>query len=68
MVVKRKDVRVITFDELLEMLKMLRESLTGKRYVSEIDDDETDWSDIIEEDLERDDPEGPDDEDRDPRD
>lgn len=63
-----KDVRVITFDELLERIKLLRELLTGERYVSEIDDDETDWGDVIEEDLEQDDLEGPDDEDRDPRD
>lgn len=63
-----KDVRVITFDELLERLKVLRELLTGERYVSDVfDDDEEDWGDIIEGDEDDGWPEI-DDEDRDPRD
>jgi len=37
-----KDARVITFDELLERLQLLRELLSGERYVSEIQDDEID--------------------------
>lgn len=35
-----KDVRIVTFDELLERLHILRELLAGERYVSEIDDDD----------------------------
>jgi hypothetical protein len=35
-----KDARVITFDELLERLQLLRELLSGARYVSQIDDDD----------------------------
>jgi len=62
-----KDVRVITFDELLEKLKLLRELLTGERYVSHIND-EVGWDDLIQEDFEDDEPDRPDDEDRDPRD
>lgn len=38
-----KDVRIITFDELLERLQLLRELLAGERYVSEIEDDDYDW-------------------------
>jgi hypothetical protein len=34
-----KDVRIITFDELLEKLQILRELLAGERYVSNIPDD-----------------------------
>lgn len=37
-----KDVRIITFDELLERLHLLRELLTGERYVSDLDDEELD--------------------------
>lgn len=37
-----KDVRIITFDELLERLHLLRELLTGERYVSNLDDEEPD--------------------------
>jgi hypothetical protein len=35
-----KDVRIITFDELLERLMILRELLSGERYVSELPDEE----------------------------
>lgn len=35
-----KDVRIITFDELLERLLILRELLSGERYVSELPDKE----------------------------
>lgn len=46
-----KDVRVITFDELLERLRLLRELLAGERYVSELDKEEDqDWNDIFESD------------------
>nr|WP_294332598.1 Shedu immune nuclease family protein [uncultured Sphingomonas sp.] len=50
-----KDVRIVTFDELLEKLKILRELLTGERYVSNIEDDESDWWDVVGSDLEEDD-------------
>lgn len=58
-----KDVRIITFDELLERLRLLRELLTGERYVSELDEeDDQDWGDILELDEADgwDDPEGDD--------
>jgi len=35
-----KDVRIVTFDELFGKLLLLREMLTGERYVSPIEDDE----------------------------
>jgi chorismate mutase len=39
-----KDVRIVTFDELLERLQLLRELLAGERYVSNIEDEEDqDW-------------------------
>ena len=61
-----KDVRVITFDELLERLELLRELLTGERYVSELDEEgDQDWDDNFESD-EGDGWEEPDDHDRDP--
>lgn len=37
-----KDVRIVTFDELFGKLLLLREMLTGERYVSPIDDEEDD--------------------------
>jgi hypothetical protein len=37
-----KDVRVITFDELIERLQLLRELLSGERYLSDLDDEEED--------------------------
>lgn len=37
-----KDVRIITFDEMLERLQILRELLAGERYVSKIDDEPED--------------------------
>jgi hypothetical protein len=44
-----KDVRVITFDELLERLQTLRELLAGERYMSVIEDgDEEDFSESVE--------------------
>ena len=42
-----KDVRIITFDEMLERLQILRELLAGERYVSEIDDEPEDASDMF---------------------
>lgn len=70
-----KDVRIITFDEMLERLQILRELLAGERYVSEIDDEPEDPFDTFnpfEEDEDEDEDDGrwdePDDEDRDPRD
>lgn len=50
-----KDVRVITFDELLERLHLLRELLSGDRYISNIDDDpEGEGSDVeVDEEVER---------------
>ena len=64
-----KDVRIITFDELLERLKVLRELLTGERYVSDVDDEDVeDWDDVIEaDDDDEEDWPRMDDEDRDPR-
>lgn len=35
-----KDVRIVTFDELFGKLLLLREMLTGERYVSPLEDDE----------------------------
>lgn len=35
-----KDVQVLTYDELLERLQILRELLSGERYVSELPDDD----------------------------
>lgn len=51
-----KDVRVITFDELLERLHLLRELLSGERYISNIEDDlDGDGSDIeVDEEVEPD--------------
>lgn len=40
-----KDVRIITFDELLERIHMLRELLAGDRYISPIDDDDIEEED-----------------------
>ena len=39
-----KDVRIITFDELLERLQILRELLSGERYISNIAEDDADQS------------------------
>lgn len=67
-----KDVRIITFDEMLERLQILRELLAGERYVSEIEDEPDDTFDIFSP-FEEDNDDGGrwdelDDEDRDPRD
>lgn len=63
-----KDVRLVTFDELLEKLQILRELLAGERYVSNVPDEDDDEPFMFEED--EDDGwaefDGPDDEDRDP--
>jgi hypothetical protein len=58
-----KDIRIVTFDELLERLHLLRELLAGERYVSTIgdeEDEEAEWGRDFESTF--------DDEDRDPRD
>lgn len=58
-----KDVRIITFDEMLDRLQLLRELLSGERYVSL---DEDDWQEPALSNGDEDDGYGPDDEDRDP--
>lgn len=71
-----KDVRIITYDELLERMKLLRELLSGERYVSEYDETDDAFNadrDLVEADMpdeEEDghDYDGPSDEDRDPSD
>ena len=40
-----KDVRIITFDELLERVQLLRVLLSGERYVSDVEDDPYDFGD-----------------------
>lgn len=68
-----KDVRIITFDEMLERLQILRELLAGERYVSQTDDEPEDAFDIFDsfEDEDEDEDDGRwdarDDEDRNPR-
>ncbi|MHA3841330.1 Shedu immune nuclease family protein [Sphingomonas aestuarii] len=44
-----KDVRIITFDELLERLHMLREMLAGDRYISPVDEEDFDIYDMDDE-------------------
>ncbi|WP_344696408.1 Shedu immune nuclease family protein [Sphingomonas rosea] len=64
-----KDVQIVTFDELLERLQLLRTLLAGDRYVSPVEDDARAWDDIYEaSDHDRDDLGRPDDEDLDPTD
>ncbi len=58
-----KDVRIITFDEMLDRLQLLRELLSGERYVSPVDDD---WDELSEPNEDDADGYSPDDEDRDP--
>lgn len=58
-----KDVRIITFDEMLERLQLLRELLSGERYVAL---DEDDREELAPPNGDEDDGYGPDDEDRDP--
>jgi len=58
-----KDVRIITFDEMLDRLQLLRELLSGERYVAL---DEDDWEEPALPNDDEDDGYGPDDEDRDP--
>lgn len=58
-----KDVRIITFDEMLDRLQLLRELLSGERYVSTIQD-ELESGDLVE--NYGDGFDGSDDEDRDP--
>lgn len=43
-----KDVRIITFDELLERLQLLRTLLEGQRYVSRVQDETGQWADVYE--------------------
>ena len=55
-----KDVRIVTFDELFGKLLLLREMLTGERYVSPIEDDEQEEPNYlyqVDPDEEEDDPE-----------
>jgi hypothetical protein len=50
-----KDVRIVTFDELFGKLLLLREMLTGERYVSPLeDDDEEETDDLYREDPDED--------------
>jgi hypothetical protein len=58
-----KDVRIITFDEMLDRLQLLRELLSGERYVAL---DEDDWEEPALPNGDEDDGYGPDEEDRDP--
>lgn len=42
-----EDVRIVTFDELFGKLLLLREMLTGERYVSSIEDDQQEETDYL---------------------
>jgi hypothetical protein len=44
-----KDVRIITFNELLERLNLLRDLLAGERYASTVEDETGQWGTVFEE-------------------